>query len=260
MTRGFHPAVADARWSRHDGAIYFLGVDGEENTIFRLQPGNNRISEVKTGIESVSAFELAERGATLIASGTSVWQPQQIVALESPDSEPRLLAEPSEGRFKDVRRGEVKSWNHVASDGRTVFGRLYMPVGFKEGEKYPAIVNYYGGTSPMDRSFGGRYPAEWWASNGYVVYVLTPTGAYGWGLEGSTVHVNDWGTVTSRQIIEATEAFLEAHPFVDPDRVGCIGASYGGFMTRVLVTKTERFAAAVAPAASSALSPYRGER
>jgi dipeptidyl aminopeptidase/acylaminoacyl peptidase len=259
VTRDFHPAVADARWSRHDGAVYFLGVDGEENNIFRLQPGSDRISKVKTGIESVGTFDIAERGATLIASGTSVWQPQQLVALESPDSEPRLLAEPAEGRFRNIRRGEVRPWNHVASDGRTVFGRLYMPVGFKEGESYPAIVNYYGGTSPMDRSFGGRYPAEWWASNGYVVYVLTPTGAYGWGLEDSTVHVNDWGAVTSRQIIDSTEAFLEAHPFVDPDRVGCIGASYGGFMTMTVVAKTDLFAAAVAHAGISALSSYWGE-
>ena len=259
VTRDFHPAVASARWSRHDGAIYLLAADGEERAIYRYHPADRVFRRLPTGIESVNSFELAEVGSALVASGTSVWQPQQVVVFDDPDAEPRLLAEPAKERFETVLRGEVKAWNHVASDGRTIYGRFYLPVGFEPGETYPAIVNYYGGTSPMDRSFGGRYPAEWWASNGYVVYVLTPTGAYGWGLKDSTVHVNDWGAVTSRQIIEATEAFLEAHPFVDPKRVGCIGASYGGFMTMALVTKTDLFAAAVAHAGISALSSYWGE-
>jgi dipeptidyl aminopeptidase/acylaminoacyl peptidase len=136
---------------------------------------------------------------------------------------------------------------------------VYLPVGFDAKMRYPAIVNYYGGTSPIDRSFGGRYPAEWWAANGYVVYVLNPTGAYGWGQAHSAVHVNDWGEVTSRQIIDATTAFLRSHAYVDPGRVGCIGASYGGFMTMKLVTETDIFAAAVAHAGISALSSYWGE-
>ena len=162
-------------------------------------------------------------------------------------------------RSSNIRRAEIESWNFTASDGRTVAGRVYSPVGFDSAKRYPAIVNYYGGTSPIGRTFGGRYPAEWWAANGYVVLVLTPTGAYGWGQEESTVHVNDWGEITGRQIIEATGAFLKAHPYVDPDRVGCIGASYGGFMTMSLVTRTDLFAAAVAHAGISALSSYWGE-
>ena len=52
---------------------------------------------------------------------------------------------------------------------------------------------FYGGTSPVDRSFGGRYPKEWWAANGYVVVVLNPAGATGYGQTRSAVHTDDWG-------------------------------------------------------------------
>ena len=259
ITRGFDPAVARASWSRHDGAIYILASDGEYRNVYRFMPEDGRFALLETGIESVNSFNLAEGAATLVAAGTSVWQPQQVVVLDEATAQPRLLVEPATERFRGIRRGEVEPWNFTASDGRTVVGRVYLPAGFDRSKRYPAIVNYYGGTSPMDRSFGGRYPAEWWAANGYVVYVLTPTGAYGWGQEGSTVHVNDWGEITSRQIIEATGAFLRAHRYVDPDRLGCIGASYGGFMTMSLVTKTDLFAAAVAHAGISALSSYWGE-
>ncbi len=259
ITREFDPAVQNAVWSRHDGAIYMLTVDGEEQSIYRYDPEVKNFDRLMTGIESVGSFDVAARAATVVAAGTSVWRPQRVVALDQPAASPRLLLEPAADRFRAVRRGKVEPWSFTASDGRTVAGRVYLPVGFDAKKRYPAIVNYYGGTSPIDRSFGGRYPAEWWAANGYVVYVLNPTGAYGWGQADSTVHVNDWGEVTSRQIVEATTAFLRSHPYVDPERVGCIGASYGGFMTMKLVTETDIFAAAVAHAGISALSSYWGE-
>jgi len=259
ITREFDPSVASALWSRHDGALYMRTVDGEEQNLYRYDPGTKVFDRLRTGIESVGSFDIARKASTIVAAGTSVWRPQQVVAIDRQTDSPRLLLEPAAERFRTVRRGVVEPWDFRASDGRTVAGRVYLPVGFDGEIRYPAIVNYYAGTSPIERSFGGRYPAEWWAANGYVVYVLNPTGAYGWGQEKSTVHVNDWGEVTSRQIVEATGAFLKAHPYVDPQRVGCIGASYGGFMTMKLVTETDIFAAAVAHAGISALSSYWGE-
>jgi dipeptidyl aminopeptidase/acylaminoacyl peptidase len=259
VTREFDPAVARAVWSRHDGALYLRAVDGEEQNLYRYDPGTKVFDRLRTGIESVGSFDIGSRASTIVAAGTSVWQPQRVVVLDRKTASPRLLLEPATERFRTVRRGVVEAWNFRASDGRTVVGRVYLPVGFDGEKRYPAIVNYYGGTSPIERSFGGRYPAEWWAANGYVVYVLNPTGAYGWGQENSTVHVNDWGEVTSRQIVEAMTAFLRSHSYVDPERVGCIGASYGGFMTMKLVTETDIFAAAVAHAGISALSSYWGE-
>jgi dipeptidyl aminopeptidase/acylaminoacyl peptidase len=259
ITRQFDPAVSEARWSRFDGAIIALALDGDLQSLFRYDPVEKAFSPIRTDVESVASFAVAREGPTIVAEGSSVWQPQRVVAIEEGDQSARLLLEPAAEEFADVRRGDVQEWNFTSTDGREIVGRIYYPTTFDPEKRYPAIVNYYGGTSPMDRSFGGRYPAEWWAANGYVVYVLTPTGAYGWGQEASSVHVNDWGEVTSRQIVEASTAFIETHPFVDPGRVGCIGASYGGFMTMTLVTETDLFAAAVAHAGISALSSYWGE-
>ncbi len=181
ITRDFDPAVARARWSRHDGAVYLLAIDGEYRNIYRFTPEDGRFALIETGVESVGSFDVAGGATTLVASGSSVWQAQRVVVLDDAAAQPRLLFEPATERFLNIRRGDVEAWDFTASDGRTVVGRVYLPIGFDRAKRYPAIVNYYGGTSPMGRTFGGRYPAEWWAANGYVVYVLTPTGAYGWG-------------------------------------------------------------------------------
>jgi hypothetical protein len=72
---------------------------------------------------------------------------------------------------------------------------------------------------------------------GYVVYVLQPSGATGFGQEFSALHVNEWGKIVADEIIDGTQEFLAAHDFVDPKRVGCIGASFGGFMTQLIVCR-----------------------
>ena len=91
------------------------------------------------------------------------------------------------------------------------------------------IVYYYGGTTPVERTFGGRWQFNLYDENGYVVYVMQPSGATGFGQEFSARHQNNWGKITADEIIACTKAFLKAHPFVDAQRVGCMGASYGGY-------------------------------
>jgi dipeptidyl aminopeptidase/acylaminoacyl peptidase len=80
----------------------------------------------------------------------------------------------------------------------------------------------------------------------------------GFGQEFSAYHVNDWGMITSKEIITGVKKMLAAHPFIDPKRVGAIGASYGGFMTMLLGTKTDIFSALISHAGISALSSYWG--
>jgi dipeptidyl aminopeptidase/acylaminoacyl peptidase len=138
-------------------------------------------------------------------------------------------------------------------------GFVYYPPGFDPARKYPVIVYYYGGTSPITRDFGGRYPKNIWAGQDYIVYVPNPSGATGYGQEFAARHVNDWGILTAPEVIEGTEKFLAAHPFADGTKVGCMGASYGGFLTEYIITQTDLFAAAVSHAGISDISSYWGE-
>jgi dipeptidyl aminopeptidase/acylaminoacyl peptidase len=120
-------------------------------------------------------------------------------------------------------------------------------------------VYYYGGTTPVSRTFDGRYPFHLYAAMGYVVYVLQPSGTIGFGQEFSARHVNAWGAYTADEIIEGTKKTCDAHPFLDRSKIGCIGASYGGFMTMYLQTRTDIFAAAVSHAGISDITSYWGE-
>ena len=121
------------------------------------------------------------------------------------------------------------------------------------------IVYYYGGTSPSDRSIHHPYTPQMFAARDYVVYVLNPSGTTGYGQEFSARHVNAWGKRTADEIIEGVKKLVAESPFIDAEKIGCIGASYGGFMTQYLQTKTDIFAAAVSHAGISNVTSYWGE-
>ena len=189
----------------------------------------------------------------------SVSNSQRLYTLDLKALQGKRLIDLSEKILKDVTLGEVKDWNFVSAKGDTIYGRFYLPPHFDASKKYPLIVNYYGGTSPTERSFESRYPTHAYAALGYVVYILQPSGATGFGQEFSARHVNAWGKMTADEIIEGTKRFCKEHTFIDSDKIGCIGASYGGFMTQYLQTKTDIFAAAISHAGISDITSYWGE-
>jgi dipeptidyl aminopeptidase/acylaminoacyl peptidase len=259
ITHGFDPAVNSAAWSHADGNIYLTAQDRDYVRLFRYDVNQRTFSPLDVDFDAFGSLALALDAPVAAGTGTSPWTPQGLVTVDLSSDRSRVIDRPGQRWFSHVKSGSIEPWNFRASSGKTIEGRLYLPPDFDPNRQYPAIVYYYGGTSPTSRSFGGRYPKEYWASQGYVVYTLQPSGATGFGQAFSAVHVNDWGKTTSEEIIEGTRKFLEAHPYVDAARVGCIGASYGGFMTMLLTTKTDVYAGCVAHAGISSLASYWGE-
>jgi dipeptidyl aminopeptidase/acylaminoacyl peptidase len=260
ITRDFDPSIDEAVWSQRDGRIYARATRGSQRKLFRYDLGKRRWEELETEIEVVGRMDISANGERLALEGSSTNTPSRIyVGSIRGRFRPDLVWSTDPDRFDRIRFGKVEDFDFSAADGTAIAGRVYFPPDFDSSRRYPAIVYYYGGTSPVTRNFGGRYPKELWAANDYVVYVLQPSGATGFGQQFSARHVNNWGRTVAEEIIDGTKAFLMTHPFVDPARVGCIGASYGGFMTQLLVTRSDLFAAAISHAGISSISSYWGE-
>ncbi len=258
LTKTFNPNVMQAVWSAADNCVYFNAEDRDCISLFRLNPAKKHIEKVNVPEEMVLGFSVAEKAPSLSFYGESASNAhrQYVVDLKKDASK---LEEDLHGELKDVLLGECKAWDFVNSRGDTICGRYYLPPHFDPNKKYPMIVNYYGGCSPTSRNFGSRYPHHAYAALGYVVYVVEPSGATGFGQEFSARHVNTFGDYVADDIIEGTRKFVEAHPFVNGKKIGCIGASYGGFMTQYLQAKTDLFAAAISHAGISDHTSYWGE-
>lgn len=259
LTKEFNPSVQRAAWSVQDGQVYFTAENRDCYSLYRMDPESGKIRQLEVPEDLVNSFSLARQASVMAYYGQSVSNSDRLYTLNTRNLKSALQEDLSKEILKNVELGECKAWSFTNSRGDTIYGRYYLPPHFDASKKYPLIVNYYGGCSPVSRNFESRYPHHAYAALGYVVYVIEPSGATGFGQEFSARHVNTAGEGVAQDIIEGTRQFCREHAFVNDKKIGCIGASYGGFMTQYLQTKTDLFAAAVSHAGISDHTSYWGE-
>jgi acylaminoacyl-peptidase len=258
LSKRFNPSISGVK-VLSDGQLLVSAGSEDKRKIYRYNFNTGKYSSVKTDIEVIESYSVSQqRKAKIVFKGTSATSPQKVMMARLGSNQTKTLVDTAKQSYSNVQLSELKDWDYTTKSGNKIDGRYYLPANFDSSKKYPTIIYYYGGTSPVSRSFTGRWPFSLWTAQGYVVYVLQPSGATGYGQEFSGKHVNAWGLETADDIIESTKAFVEAHPFVDGTKLGNMGASYGGFMTMYLATKTDLFGASVSHAGISNLTSYWG--
>jgi len=146
----------------------------------------------------------------------------------------------------DVERFTAKS-----ADGTEVDAWLVRPPGFDEGKRYPTLVTIHGG--PFSQYGTGFFDeVQVYAGAGYCVLFSNPRGGSGyseeWGRAIRGTGNGDgpgWGSVDYEDVMGVVDTALEQFPFLDADRLGVLGGSYGGFLTSWIVGHTKRFKAAL---------------
>lgn len=262
VTRDFDPSLEGTPvWNAVDNRIYFIGERGFFRDLYQLNPSDGKIVMLgKENLQTVRGFNIGDREDRYAAYwGGSFTDDGVACLLNLKNGKSTLVDDPLKEWLGDTQFGKMEPWKFTASDGTVVDGYMCLPPDFDANKKYPLIVYYYGGTSPSNASFYHLYSPQVFASRDYVVYVLNPSGTTGYGQEYSARHVNAWGKRTADEIIQGVKEFCKAHPFVNKDRIGCLGASYGGFMTQYLLTKTDIFHAAISHAGISNVTSYWGE-
>ena len=257
LTDRIPQSVHTFEWSQDDGQVYFMAEDRDYQALYSLNPKNGKVNALPVKEEMITGFSTAAGKVAYVGEGVS--NSMRCWLLDVKKGNNTLLEDSSAKLLEGIELGEVHDWNYQHSRGETIYGRYYLPPHFDPSKKYPMIVNYYGGCSPTGRNFESRYPHHLYAAQGYVVYIVQPSGATGFGQEFAARHVNTWGEGGAEDIIEGVEKFCAAHPFVDKDKIGCIGASFGGFMSQYLVMKTDIFATAISHAGISDITSYWGE-
>jgi len=139
---------------------------------------------------------------------------------------------------------KVERVPYKAADGLAIDGFLVKPVGWQTGKKYPMVVSIHGGPA-------GMYGVDWYqefqvyAARGWAVFFSNPRGSTGYGKAFQRAVANEWGGKAYTDIMTGVEEALKRNPWIDRDRLGVTGGSYGGFMTNWIVTQTNLFKAAV---------------
>jgi dipeptidyl aminopeptidase/acylaminoacyl peptidase len=152
------------------------------------------------------------------------------------------LAEPEEYRFKSFDGTEIQGW-------------LMKPFGWRADRKYPLILSIHGGPHGM-YGYAFNPTLQAYAMDGYAVLYLNPRGSNGYGQKFSDGTLNEWGGGDYRDLMAGVDEALKRFQWIDPNRLGVTGGSYGGFMTNWIITQTPRFKAAVSVASVSNLISF----
>ena len=144
----------------------------------------------------------------------------------------------------EIETGEIEEVWFKAADGFDLHGWILKPPGFDPARQYPSILQIHGGPQTQ---YGNMYMHEfhYLAAAGYVVYWSNPRGSHGYGEAVTGAIYGQWGTVDYDDVMAWADT-VEKLPYIDPARMGVTGGSYGGYMTTLIIGRTDRFKAAVA--------------
>jgi dipeptidyl aminopeptidase/acylaminoacyl peptidase len=248
------PPVREPIWD--EGDLLFAIEDGGTQPLYRVASDGSGTSRLALGQGSwVTGCDFAD-GTLIHAAATPTRSPELFLRDRSLTSHTASFEE-------EVTLGEPEPFTAIASDGTEVDAWVIRPVGFEEGKRYPAVLNIHGGPfAQYGHHFFDEFQVE--AGAGYVVVYSNPRGSSGstedWGraIRGPVAEGPGWGSVDADDLMAVVDEAVKRFDFIDPDRIGVMGGSYGGYMTSWLVGQTDRFRCAISERAVNDMASEDG--
>jgi dipeptidyl aminopeptidase/acylaminoacyl peptidase len=249
-----------AGWSPDGRRLYFSEAKGTGTQLYAIDVAADRIEEIKATPAVYTAISLNRTGTAFAFVGQTPEAPQEAFVASVSDFAPAQVSRANADlRLPPVGKTEVIRWK--SADGKEIEGLLTYPVGYRAGQKVPLILNVHGGPAGVFQQtfIGGRgvYPIATFAARGYAVLRPNPRGSSGYGVEFRRANVKDWGFGDYQDLMTGVDKVI-GMGVADPERLGVMGWSYGGFMTSWIVTQTKRFKAASAGAPVTNLMSFNG--
>jgi dipeptidyl aminopeptidase/acylaminoacyl peptidase len=231
-------------WSDDGRSLYFeTGVKGE-NHLFRVDLTTKSVAQVTSGARAVRGVDFNWRTKTIVYEANDFKHLDDLYVADLDGRNERKLTNLNEALWKQLQLADVERFTYKSVDDWDVDGFLVKPIGWQEGKKYPLILSIHGGPA-------GQYGVDWYhefqvyAAKGYAVLFTNPRGSTGYGQKFERGIFNEWGGKDYQDVMNGLDAALKRYPWIDTDRMGVTGGSYGGFMTNWILGHTNRFKAAV---------------
>lgn len=219
-----------------DGRLCFLDTDGSSTQLISVDEAAGEVRKhAAPGLNITGACLWKEGFAVTAMRGGSGVELMYI----GPDGEETVLTDFNAGICAEYAYSAPEPLNFINSQGREIEGWVIKPVDMEAGKKYPAILDIHGGPKTV---YGSCYFHEMqlWASRGFAVMFCNPTGGDGGGDEFADIR-GHYGEQDFADLMQFVDTVLERCEFIDADRLGVTGGSYGGFMTNWVIGHTDRF-------------------
>ncbi|HVG35170.1 MAG TPA: S9 family peptidase [Pyrinomonadaceae bacterium] len=235
---------SDLEWSADGRALYFNAGARGEYQLFRVSLGSKEAKAITSGPRAVRNMDLSPRAGRMVYTVNDFKHMDDIYVADINARNERRLTNLNETLWKQLQLQDVERFTYKGADGWDIDGFFVRPVGWQEGRKYPMILNIHGGPA-------GQYGVDWfhefqvYAARGWAVFFTNPRGSTGYGQKFERGIEGEWGGKDYIDIMNGVEAALQKYPWLDRNRLGVTGGSYGGYMTNWIVSHTDMFKAAV---------------
>lgn len=246
LTASLDRNVTRPVWSPDSKSIYLRVEDDRAQYLGRIPATGGPIERVIGGRRVVQSYSLSDDGR-ISALLESPGEPAEIYAADG--AEPRALSHQNDSLMAEVRLASVEEISVRSGDGTTVNGFLVRPLDYRQGTKYPTILNLHGGpVSQFENDFNFYWQIL--AARGYAVVAMNPRGSSGRGEKFSLAIWADWGNRDVRDVLAGVDLAVK-EGVADPGRLGVGGWSYGGILTNYVIASDTRFKAATSGASIS---------
>ena len=232
--------VGSPTFTPDDRGILFVLEDSAEQHLARFDLASGAIDRPIEGRLSLWSFVQGASG-DIVARISMPHLPPELFLLDGADLS--QLTRTNEALLGELDLADVINVTFPSADGTEVEGFIFTPPDYRRGREYPTILRIHGGpVSQYDFSFNAD--AQLLAANGYVVVISNPRGSSGYGQDFSAALFANWGVPDFADVMAAVDHAIE-EGYADPDRLGVGGWSYGGILTNYVITKSDRFEAAI---------------
>lgn len=233
-------------WSQDAKTLYFISGIKATFQIYSLDIKTKKIRQITKGVHDFTSIQLADNN-TLIACKMSMSLPAEIFSIDIKKGIDTQLSFVNRELLNTITMGEVKERWVKTTDGKDMLVWVIYPPGFDASKKYPALLYTQGGPqSAVSQFFSYRWNFQIMAAHDYIVVAPNRRGLPTFGSEWNDQISQDYGGQNQLDYLSAIDD-VAAESYVDKDRLGAVGASYGGFSVYWLAgNHNKRFKAFIA--------------
>ena len=243
-------------WSKDNEKIFFIIARHGNTNLLSISTDGGACQEILANNGVVLNFSIDHANAHIAIEHLDMFTPGQILLHNMHEQKLKTLVNINRDLFKNIDLGTVEEIWFKGADGNDLQGWILKPPDFNENKAYPAILEIHGG--PLVQ-YGDIFMHEFFylAAQDYVVFFCNPRGGQGYGEEHAKAIHGAWGTVDFDDLMSWTDN-VSQKPYVDSNRLGVTGGSYGGYMTNWIIGHTQHFKAAVTQRSVSNLTSMWG--
>ena len=250
--------LVEFAWSGDSEHLFFTVHDEGSIALYRVDVSDGAIHPVVTGQMRIAGFAVSPTRDRIVYRDETSERGLELHLVNFDGSWHRQVTRVQDPFVANVPVAAADTFWFDSFDGTPVQGWLTKPVPFDPEVRYPTLLEIHGGPHSDRGYMVYNWPTQTMAERGYAVVQINPRGSSGYGQKFADGTLRDWGGGDYKDLMEGMDAVLARNSWVDPERLGVVGYSYGGYMTNWVITQTDRFKAAMAGGSLSNLISFYG--